>query len=178
MHIPFKGGPEALAEVMNGRIDFVFSPILPSLPFIREGKAIALGVDTAKRASALPDVPTTIEAGFANSDYNFWIGMFVPARTPRDIVDKLHQETVKVRQSPEFQAKLANFGADPMLDAPRRVRRLYQKRDRRQRGARQSGRARSKAKIKEETHETTKSQVSSVRRRGRHVRNRLGASRG
>ena len=118
VHIPFKGGPEALAEVMNGRIDFVFSPILPSLPFIREGKAIALGVSTAKRASALPDVPTTIEAGFANSDYNFWIGMFVPARTPRDIVDKLHQETVKVLQSPEFQAKLANFGADPMLMRP------------------------------------------------------------
>jgi tripartite-type tricarboxylate transporter receptor subunit TctC len=118
VHIPFKGGPEALAEVMSGRVDFVFSPILPSLPFIRAGKAIALGVSTAKRASALPDVPTTIEAGFANSDYNFWIGMFVPAKTPHDIVDKLHRETVKVLQSPEFQGKLASFGADPMLMRP------------------------------------------------------------
>jgi len=118
VHIPFKGGPEALAEVMAGRVDFVFSPILPSLPFIREGKALALGVSTAKRASALPDVPTTLEAGFANSDYNFWVGMFVPARTPRDIVDKLHRETVKVLQSADFQSKLANFGADPMLMQP------------------------------------------------------------
>jgi tripartite-type tricarboxylate transporter receptor subunit TctC len=118
VHIPFKGGPEALTEVMTGRVDFVFSPILPSLPFIREGKAIALGVSTSKRASALPDVPTTLEAGFANSNYNFWVGMFVPAKTPRDIVDKLHQETVKVLQSPEIQAKLAGFGADTMLMKP------------------------------------------------------------
>jgi tripartite-type tricarboxylate transporter receptor subunit TctC len=85
------------------------------LPFIREGKAVALGVSTSKRASALPDVPTTLEAGFANSDYNFWVGMFVPAKTPRDIVERLHRETVKVLQSPELQAKLANFGADPMI---------------------------------------------------------------
>ena len=118
VHIPFKGGPEALAEVMSGRVDFVFSPILPSLPFIREGKAVALGVSTSKRASALPDVPTTLEAGFANSDYNFWVGMFVPAKTPRDIVDRLQRETVKVLQSPEIQAKLANFGADPMIMQP------------------------------------------------------------
>lgn len=118
VHIPFKGGPEALAEVMSGRVDFVFSPILPSLPFIREGKAMALGVSTSKRASALPDVPTTLEAGFANSDYNFWVGMFVPAKTPRDIVDRLQRETVKVLQSPEIQSKLANFGADPMIMQP------------------------------------------------------------
>jgi tripartite-type tricarboxylate transporter receptor subunit TctC len=78
----------------------------------------AYGVSTSKRASALPDVPTTLEAGFANSNYNFWVGMFVPAKTPRDIVDKLHQETVKVLQSPEIQAKLASFGADTMLMKP------------------------------------------------------------
>ena len=119
VHVPFKGGPEALAEVMSGRVDFVFSPILPSLPFIREGKAVALGVSTSKRASALPDVPTTIEAGFANSEYNFWVGMFVPAKTSRDVVDRLASaETVKVLQSPEIQAKLSSFGADPMLMQP------------------------------------------------------------
>jgi tripartite-type tricarboxylate transporter receptor subunit TctC len=118
VHVPFKGGPEALAEAMSGRVDFVFSPILPSLPFIREGKAVALGVSTSKRASALPDVPTTIEAGFANSDYNFWVGMFVPAKTPREVVERLHRETVKVLKSPEIQAKLASFGADPMLMQP------------------------------------------------------------
>ena len=118
VHVPFKGGPEALAEVMSGRVDFVFSPILPSLPFIREGKAVALGVSTSKRASALPDVPTTLEAGFANSDYNFWVGVFVPAKTSRDVVDRLHRETVKVLQSPEIQTKLSSFGADPMLMQP------------------------------------------------------------
>jgi tripartite-type tricarboxylate transporter receptor subunit TctC len=75
-------------------------------------------VSTSKRASALPDVPTTIEAGFANSDYNFWVGMFVPARTPREVVERLHRETVKVLTSPEIQAKLSSFGADPMLTQP------------------------------------------------------------
>ena len=118
VHVPFKGGAEALAEVMSGRVDFVFSPILPSLPFIRDGKAVALGVSTSKRASALPDVPTTLEAGFANSDYNFWVGVFVPAKTSRDVVDRLHRETVKVLQSPEIQTKLSSFGADPMLMQP------------------------------------------------------------
>lgn len=118
VHIPFKGGPEALTEAMTGRVDFVFSPLLPSLPFIKDGKAVALGVSTSKRATALPDVPTTLEAGYANSDYNFWIGMFVPAKTPRNIVDKLHQETVKALRMPDIQAKLAGFGTDPMTMTP------------------------------------------------------------
>ena len=63
-------------------------------------------------------MPTTLEAGFANSDYNFWVGMFVPAKTPRDVVDRLHRETVKVLQSPEIQTRLSSFGADPMLMQP------------------------------------------------------------
>jgi tripartite-type tricarboxylate transporter receptor subunit TctC len=63
-------------------------------------------------------VPYTLEAGFANSDYNFWVGMFVPAKTSRDVVERLHRETVKVLQSPDIQAKLSSFGADPMLMQP------------------------------------------------------------
>src|SRR5215470_4226339 len=78
-HIPFKGAPEALTEVMTGRIDFYFSPITPALPLIRDGQLLALAVSSTKRASALPDVPTTVEAGYPNSDFDFWIGMFVPA---------------------------------------------------------------------------------------------------
>jgi tripartite-type tricarboxylate transporter receptor subunit TctC len=79
---------------------------------------VALGVSTSKRASALPDVPTTIEAGFANSDYNFWVGMFVPAKTPREVVERLHRETARVLKSPEIQTKLSSFGTDPMLMQP------------------------------------------------------------
>src|SRR5204862_7475166 len=70
--VPFKGAPEALTEVMTGRIDMYFCPITPALPLIRDGKLLALAVSSSKRASALPDVPTTVEAGVPDSDSDFW----------------------------------------------------------------------------------------------------------
>ncbi|CAM9836763.1 unnamed protein product, partial [Phaeothamnion confervicola] len=76
--VPFRGAPEAITEVLGGRVDFYFCPILPAIPLIREGKLLALAVSSSKRASALPDVPTTVEAGFPNSDLDFWVGAFVP----------------------------------------------------------------------------------------------------
>ena len=93
VHIPFKGAPEALTEVMAGRVDFYFSPIAPALPLLRDGKLVALAIGASKRASLLPDLPTTLEAGFPDSDYNFWIGMFVPARTPGEVINRLHRES-------------------------------------------------------------------------------------
>ena len=81
---------------MSGRVDFACMGMSSALAFVREGKLLPLAVSTPKRSSALPDVPTTLEAGFANSDYNYWMGMFVPAKTPPDIVERLHQETEKV----------------------------------------------------------------------------------
>ena len=92
VHVPFRGMPEVLTEVMTGRVDFCFSTIASALPFIRDGKLLALAVSTPKRSSALPNVPTTLELGYANSDYTFWNGLFLPAKTPREIADKLHQE--------------------------------------------------------------------------------------
>jgi tripartite-type tricarboxylate transporter receptor subunit TctC len=117
-HIPFKGAPEALNEVIAGRVDFYFSPIAPALPHIRDGKLLALAVGSAKRAAILPDVPTTIEAGFADSDYNFWIGLFAPARTPREIVDRLHHEAASAFHSGEIRERLARLGAEPMAMTP------------------------------------------------------------
>ena len=76
--VPFKGAPEALTEILAGRVDVYFSPITPALSFIREGKLLALAVSSSKRASALPFVPTTVEAGFPDSDFDFWIGMVRP----------------------------------------------------------------------------------------------------
>jgi tripartite-type tricarboxylate transporter receptor subunit TctC len=113
-HIPFKGQPEAMTEVMTGRVDFYFCPVFPALPLIQEGKLIPLAVSGSKRLSSLPDVPTTTEAGFANSDYSFWVGLFVPAKTPPEIVKKLHDETVKAMQNPQLQAKLAKLSVVPM----------------------------------------------------------------
>jgi tripartite-type tricarboxylate transporter receptor subunit TctC len=112
--IRFRGAPEAMTEVMAGRVDFFFSPTLPTLPLLRDGKLRALAVSSSKRAAALPDVPTTLEAGFANSDYNFWIGMFVPVKTPRDVVERLYGETRKVMEMPSVRDKLASLGGEPM----------------------------------------------------------------
>ena len=116
--MPFKGAPEALAQVLAGEIDFYFCPIAPALPMLKDGRLAAIAVGSNRRASALPDVPTTLEAGYANSDYNFWVGMFVPAKTPREIVARLNQETLKAMQAPEVAQRLARLGAEPMPMTP------------------------------------------------------------
>ena len=106
VHLPFKGAPEALTEVMAGRADFYFSPLVNALPLLKDGKLQALAVSGSKRASALPDVPTTVEAGFPNSEYNFWAGIFAPARTATDIQDKLYVAISKALAHPPVRDKL------------------------------------------------------------------------
>jgi len=114
VHLPFKGAPEATTEVIAGRADFYFSPLVNALSLIKEGTVQALAVSGSARASALPDVPTTVEAGYPNSEYNFWVGMFAPAKTPADIRTRLYTESAKALQSPATREKLAGLGADPM----------------------------------------------------------------
>jgi tripartite-type tricarboxylate transporter receptor subunit TctC len=111
-NIPFKGSAEAVTEVLSGRVDYYFSPIAPVIGQIREGQLLALAVGSPKRASALPDVPTTAEAGVPGSEFNFWIGMMAPAKTPREIVNRLHDEVVKALASPEVKERFAKLGAD------------------------------------------------------------------
>ena len=118
VHIPFKGAPEALTEVMAGRIDFYFSPIAPALPLLREGKVVALAVGSSKRASILPDLPTTLEAGFPDSDYNFWIGLLAPAKTPRELIDRLSRSTTAALQAPKVRERFSRLGAEPMAMTP------------------------------------------------------------
>jgi tripartite-type tricarboxylate transporter receptor subunit TctC len=118
IHVPFRGSPEAFTEAMAGRVDFYYDSLTPALPSIREGTLLALAVSTPKRATALPDGPTTLEEGFAGSDSTFWIGMFAPGRTPRAIIEKLHQATLKVLKAGGMQEKLAKLGVDPMIMTP------------------------------------------------------------
>jgi tripartite-type tricarboxylate transporter receptor subunit TctC len=113
-HIPFKGGPEALREIMSGRVNFYFIPLPPARGLIAGKKVDALAVSSAKRAKALPNVPSTVEAGYPNSEYNFWIGMFAPSKTPPAIVARLNAETVKALNNPVVIARLAKSGAEPM----------------------------------------------------------------
>jgi tripartite-type tricarboxylate transporter receptor subunit TctC len=117
-HVPFKGGPEAIGEVIAGRIDFFLVPVGVALPHVKDGKLAALAVNTAERASALPEVPTLAEAGFANAEYPFWIAMFLPAKTPREIVDRLNRETLKALREPKVKEKLAGLAVDPMAMTP------------------------------------------------------------
>jgi tripartite-type tricarboxylate transporter receptor subunit TctC len=116
--VPFKGAPEALTEVLAGRVDFYFCPITPAMPLIRERKLLALAVSSSKRAAALPDVPTTVEAGVPNSEFDFWIGAVVPKQTPRVVVAKIHAAIVKGLESPAARDRLARMGVEPMLMKP------------------------------------------------------------
>jgi tripartite-type tricarboxylate transporter receptor subunit TctC len=113
-HIPFKGG-EWLTETIAGRIDFSVPPVTTAIGAIRDGKLVALAVGSAKRASSLPDVPILIEAGLkADAIYPFYTGAYVPSKTPRAIVDKLHDEIVKALAVPSVQQRLVGVGVEPM----------------------------------------------------------------
>jgi tripartite-type tricarboxylate transporter receptor subunit TctC len=119
LHVPFKGGAEAVSEVIAGRVDFFFGP--PSLvaPHVLDGKLVALVVNSTSRSAVLPDVPTTREAGFTDAEYPIWYGLFAPSKTPRDIVDRLYQETAKALQAPKVRERMTALGVDPMVLTPR-----------------------------------------------------------
>jgi tripartite-type tricarboxylate transporter receptor subunit TctC len=117
-HIPYKGTPDAITDIMAGRVDWFFSPIVSALPLIKDGKLQALAVGTDKRSPVLPAVPTTAEAGVPNSSYTFWVGIFAPAKTPRKIIDQMNQSISVVMKEPQIQAQLDKLGADPILMSP------------------------------------------------------------
>jgi tripartite-type tricarboxylate transporter receptor subunit TctC len=116
--IPFRGAPEVLTEVMTGRVDAYYAPLSAALEFIRTGRLVALTVSSIQRSSALPDIPTSIEAGYPHSDLNFWIGVFAPAGTPRDIVARLSREIGIALANPAVREKLTSQGVDPMTMGP------------------------------------------------------------
>jgi tripartite-type tricarboxylate transporter receptor subunit TctC len=113
IHVPFRGGGFR-PEVSSGRVDFAFSPIAVAVPDVRDGRLLALAVSARDRVSGFPDVPTLSEAGIANADYALWLGVFVPAKTPRAIVDKLHDACVEVLQAPGLRERLAGLDLEPM----------------------------------------------------------------
>jgi tripartite-type tricarboxylate transporter receptor subunit TctC len=112
-HVPFRGTPEAMTEVMGGRVDWFFAPMVSALPLIKDGRLKALAVGTGKRSSVLPQVPTTVEAGVPGSEYLFWVGLFAPAKTPKPVVDRLQAEVAKIMAAPELKERLDKLGAEP-----------------------------------------------------------------
>ena len=118
VHVPYKGSPEAITETMTGRVDYFFAPLVSALPLIKDGRLLALAVGTNKRSPLLPEVPTMLEAGVAKSDYVFWIGLLVPAKTPRDVINRLNQATLKALQAADVRERLAKLGAEPFTMSP------------------------------------------------------------
>lgn len=113
-NIHTKGAGEALTEVVSGRADCYFALIFQALKMRDAGKVAAHLVSAPKRSSLLPDLPTTVEAGYPNSDYNFWVGALVSAKTPRSIVERLHKEIDTLVRSPEISGRIRKLGADPL----------------------------------------------------------------
>ena len=117
-HVPFRGGPAALTEVATGRVDWMTIGTGSGLPFIKDGRLVPLAVTTQKRSTALPDVPTTLELGFKDSDYTFWNGFLAPAKTPKPIIDRLYTEITKIVASPDVRQKLDTQGVEPLPLSP------------------------------------------------------------
>jgi tripartite-type tricarboxylate transporter receptor subunit TctC len=114
-HIPFKSSGESLREIVAGRVDFSIQSFATTVPLIQEGTLSALAVSAHKRSALVPNVPTTIEAGLpAESVYTFYTGLYLPGKTPREIVEKLHNEVTKALQSPDVQARFKPLGVEPL----------------------------------------------------------------
>ncbi len=113
LNLPMKGPSEAMTEVITGRADLYFAPVFSVLAHVREGRLAPLAVGSPRRTPLFPDLPTTVEAGYQDSDYNFWIGALVAAKTPREIVQRLHREFSAALQQPDIRERMAKLGVDP-----------------------------------------------------------------
>jgi tripartite-type tricarboxylate transporter receptor subunit TctC len=116
--VPYRGGSEVITDILGARIDFYFCPLATALPLIREGQVRALLVSTPRRVADLPDVPTPLEAGLKNAESAIWFGVFMPSKTPRDIIEKFHAAGVKVLTEPAMQESLKKLGVDALPMKP------------------------------------------------------------
>ncbi len=117
-HIPYKGSGPALTDVMSGQVDYTIETVAATVGHVKAGRLKALGVSTAKRAAAMPEVPTLAEAADLDYDAGAWIGYAAPAGIPREILLKLSAEMQKALQAPELKEKLLNAGLDPASSTP------------------------------------------------------------
>ncbi len=120
VHVPYKGGGPALTDVLGGQIELTFVGAPASMPFIRSGRLKVLAVSTAKRAAALPDVPTVAELGYPDYELGAWYGVLAPARTPPAIVAQLSGELAKTVNAPDVRDKLLALGIEPVGSTPER----------------------------------------------------------
>jgi len=117
-HIPYKGGGQAVGDVVGGQIPLVYTAIASAQQYVKSGRLKALGVSGAKRSSSLPDVPTFIESGLDGFVVDSWVGIFAPAKTPRAIVDRLQRELAAILALPEVRERYAVLGIEPVGNTP------------------------------------------------------------
>jgi tripartite-type tricarboxylate transporter receptor subunit TctC len=117
-HVPYKGAPQAIIDLMSGSINLMFNSIPPVIQHIKAGRVRVLGISSAKRSPQLPDVPSVSEAGVPGYDVINWFGLLVPAATPKPIVTKLHEAVVKVLNTAEVKSQLETQGYDPVGNTP------------------------------------------------------------
>ena len=118
VHVPYKGGGQAMADALGGQIPLVFTAVAGAQQHVKSGKLTAVAVSSAKRTSALPDVPTFIESGVADFVVSSWVGILAPARTPRPIVERLQRELAEVLKDPEVRNRYATLGIEPVGNTP------------------------------------------------------------
>jgi tripartite-type tricarboxylate transporter receptor subunit TctC len=118
VHVPYKGAGPAVNALLAGEIQVMFAPIVAVLPQVKAGRLRALGVTSAKRSAAAPDLPTLAEVGLTGYEISSWFGLFVPASTPAAVVDKLFKETNRVLKSPDVLERFAKEGAEPVGSTP------------------------------------------------------------
>ena len=114
VNVHTKGVGEAITEVVSGRADCYFALVFQAKKIVDSGKLVALGTSSPKRSALMPDTKTLEEEGFKNASYNFWVGALVPAKTPRAIVDKLHDDITALVDSPEVIEQIKKLGCDPL----------------------------------------------------------------
>jgi tripartite-type tricarboxylate transporter receptor subunit TctC len=112
VHVPYRGTPEAMTDVVAGQVQWFFAPITSALPMVKDRKLMALAVGSSHRATALPEIPTTVEAGFPGSDYDFWIGLFAPSKLPDPVAARIRQATTAALKSEALRTRLLALGAD------------------------------------------------------------------
>jgi tripartite-type tricarboxylate transporter receptor subunit TctC len=127
-HIPYKGRAGAIPDLLGGRVTMMFDNMPSSLPLVREGKLRALGVTSATRSAAAPDIPTLAESGLPGFEAVSWFAMFAPANTPKPIIDKLQGEVSRIIKAPEISKRLLELGLDPVGGTPAELAQ-YQKRE-------------------------------------------------
>jgi tripartite-type tricarboxylate transporter receptor subunit TctC len=118
VHVPYKGTPPMITDLLSGRIQLSFTSLLSALPHVQQGRLRALGVTSLKRAASLPDVPTISEAGLKGYEMVVWQGILAPARTPQPIVAQLNREVAKILQARETRERLAAQGLEPAGGTP------------------------------------------------------------